>query len=170
MKLLFRILMLVMPIGILTSCRTSAPHADYRALAHASIRLGIDIDWKDNQRLYVEAAEWMGVPYRRGGNDKHGIDCSGFTSYLYKKVYRKELERSADDQRTRNCRPVGKSHLREGDLVFFHDGRKKRTANHVGLYLKDGKFVHASTTRGVIVSRLDEAYYRKHWLGGGRPQ
>lgn len=63
---------------------------------------------------------------------------------------------------------ISKRQLQEGDLVFFHNGRRKRVANHVGIYLKDGKFVHASTSSGVIVSRLEEPYYRKCWMQGGR--
>ena len=68
-----------------------------------------------------------------------------------------------------DCHKVSKRNLREGDLVFFHNGRKKRIASHVGIYLKDNKFIHASTSRGVIISSLNEDYYRKHWLSGGRP-
>ena len=147
-KLLSHLLILNILAVLLASCGTSAPSYNYKELARASIRLNIDIDMKDNHRLYVESAKWLGVPYRGGGNNKRGIDCSGLTSHLYKKVYRKKLERNSDDQRT--------------------NGRKKRTASHVGIYLKDNKFIHASTSRGVIVSSLNEEYYRKHWLSGGR--
>lgn len=153
---------------MLASCGTTAPQYDYRELARASLRLGMDIDMKDHHPLYVEAASWMGVPYRGGGNSKRGTDCSGLSSQIYKKVYGKNLERSSDDQRKEDCRKVSKGKLREGDLVFFHNGRRKRTASHVGIYLKDNKFIHASTSRGVIVSDLSEPYYRSHWLSGGR--
>lgn len=151
------------------SCRTAAPAYDYQELARASLRLGIDIDMKDNHALYVESAKWLGVPYRGGGTSMRGVDCSGLTTALYKKVYRKELERNSDDQRKKDCRKVKKSKLREGDLVFFHNGRKKKRATHVGIYLKNKKFIHASTSHGVIISRLDEEYWHKHWLSGGRP-
>lgn len=168
-RLLSHLLILGTLAAILASCGTSAPRYNYKELAHASIRLGVDIEMKDNHRLYVESAKWLGVPYRGGGNSKRGIDCSGLSSHLYKKVYHKKLQRNSDDQRTKDCRKVGKSRLREGDLVFFHNGRKKRVASHVGVYLKDNKFIHASTSRGVIISSLEEDYYRRHWLGGGRP-
>ena len=85
----------------------------------------------------------------------------------HKKVYRKKLKRTAEEQRTINCHRVMKNRLTEGDLVFFHNGRKK-SATHVGVYLKNNRFIHASTSRGVIVSSLDEPYYRRCWLGGGR--
>lgn len=154
---------------LLGSCRSAAPQYDYQELARASLRLGIDIDMKDNHALYVESANWLGVPYRSGGMSKSGVDCSGFTSSVYKKVYRKNLERNSDDQRKKDCKKVKKGKLQEGDLVFFHGGRKKKKATHVGIYLKDGKFIHASTRRGVIVSHLGEEYWERHWLSGGRP-
>ena len=102
-----------------------------------------------------------------------GVDCSGLTYNIYKKVYHKHLKRNSDDQRKENCRKVSKGKLQEGDLVFFHNGKNKRTATHVGIYLKDNRFIHASTSRGVIISSLNEDYYRKHWyrrvwMQGGR--
>ena len=169
MKRLRYILLLSLLPLLLGSCRTAAPAYDYQELARASLRLGIDIDMKDNHALYVESGHWIGVPYRGGGTTKRGIDCSGLTSAIYKKVYRKSLERNSDDQRKKDCRKVKKSKLKEGDLVFFHNGRKKKRATHVGIYLKDRKFIHASTSQGVIISRLDEEYWKKHWLSGGRP-
>ena len=168
MKHLNYILLLLLPI-LLGSCRTSAPAYNYQELAKASIRLGIDIDMEDNHALYVESSNWLGVPYRGGGNSKRGVDCSGLTSAIYKKVYQKNLERNSDDQRKKDCRKVKKGKLKEGDLVFFHNGRKKKRATHVGIYLKNRKFIHASTSQGVVISRLDEEYWKKHWLSGGRP-
>ena len=168
MKNIHYLLLLVFPL-FLGSCRTATPHYDYQELARASVRLGIDIDMKDNHALYVESANWLGVPYRGGGNTKRGVDCSGLVYSIYKKVYRKELQRNSDEQRKKDCRKIRKSKLREGDLVFFHNGRKKKRATHVGIYLKNRKFIHASTSQGVIVSRLDEKYWDEHWLNGGRP-
>ena len=130
----------------LTGCRTAAPKLDYRALVRAADRLGVDIGPKDHHALYLEAAQWIGTPYRSGGQSRRGTDCSGFV---------------------RQVKRVRRRKLREGDLVFFH-GSKRRRANHVGIYLKESKFVHASTSRGVMVSRLDEDYWDEHWMRGGR--
>nr|WP_239469619.1 C40 family peptidase [Bacteroides caecigallinarum] len=141
---------------------------DFRELAAAAITLDMDIEMNDNHRLYIEAADWIGTPYRYGGRTKKGVDCSGLTSAIYRKVYRKKLSRSSEEQRDRDCRKVAKRNLKEGDLVFFHNGKKKRTASHVGIYLKDGRFVHASSSVGVVVSSLNEKYYDNHWLQGGR--
>lgn len=168
MQRTIRLILFLLPF-FLGSCRTTAPAYDYQELARASLRLGIDIDMKDNHALYIESSNWLGVPYRGGGTTKRGVDCSGLTSAIYKKIYRKNLERNSEDQRKKDCRKVKKGKLREGDLVFFHNGRKKKRATHVGIYLKDKKFIHASTSQGVIISHLDEDYWNKHWLNGGRP-
>ena len=134
----------------LSSCHTSAPRLDYKALAQASVRLGVDIELTDNHRLYINAAEWIGTPYRAGGSSKQGTDCSGLVSQLYKKTYR-----------------IARRNLREGDLVFFTSRASRKRVAHVGIYLKDGKFIHASTSQGVIVSNLKERYYTQYWLCGG---
>ena len=118
-------------------------------------------------KLYVNAAEWIGTPYRAGGDSKHGTDCSGLVSQLYKKTYRIRLSRSTDGQLKESNR-IARRNLREGDLVFFTSRASRKKVAHVGIYLKDGKFVHASTGQGVIVSSLKEDYYTKHWLCGGR--
>ena len=151
----------------LSSCRTSAPRFDYKALAKASIKLGVDINQEDNHKLYIEAADWIGVPYRGGGDSKRGTDCSGFTHQLYRSVYRTQIARNTEDLKEQSSK-VSKRNLREGDLVFFKSPGSGRKVAHVGVYLKNDKFVHASTSRGVIVSSLNENYYTKYWLSGGR--
>ena len=144
-------------IFILSSCRTSAPRLDYQALARASILLGVDINMEDNHKLYLESAEWIGVPYRGGGDSKRGTDCSGLTYQIYRKVYRTQVPRNTEDLRKEST-----------DLVFFSSSRSRKKVAHVGIYLKNGKFIHASTSKGVIVSRLSEDYYTRHWISGGR--
>ena len=153
MKHLNYILLLLLPI-LLGSCRTSAPAYNYQELAKASIRLGIDIDMEDNHALYVESSNWLGVPYRGGGNSKRGVDCSGLTSAIYKKVYQKNLERNSDDQRKKDCRKVKKGKLKEGDLVFFHNGRKKKRATHVGTGTIRFRCTTATTATGQTTARI----------------
>ena len=163
-----RLFLLTSLLVLLTSCGTRAPHYDYRELAQAALRLDMDIDLKDNHRLYIQSAKWIGVHYRTNGTPKRDVDCYGLTRNSDLAVYHKHLERRSDRQRTENCRKVRKGKLEEGDLVFFHNGRDKRRATHVGIYLKDGHFIHASTSQGVIVSQLDEPYYKRCWMQGGR--
>ena len=102
----------------LSSCHTSAPRLDYKALAQASVRLGVDIELRDNHKLYIHASEWIGTPYRAGGDSKRGTDCSGLVSQLYKKVYHTRLSRSTDGQLKESSK-ISRRNLREGDLVFF---------------------------------------------------
>lgn len=154
-------------INVLYSCRTVAPQLDYQSIAKASVRLGIDLSLKDNHSLYLEADKWLGTPYLANGLSKNGVDCSGFTFLLYQKVFRIKLPRSTKELEQK-CRKITQSHLKEGDLVFFTSEQSTQRVAHVGIYLKDKKFIHASTSKGVIVSCLDEEYYSKHWYSGGR--
>ena len=134
-----------------------------------SHQLGFKVNRKDDLRLFSEAARWLGTPYRYGGSTRKGVDCSGLVNQIYKQVYHRSLERSSSGIATRNCRKIMKSDLSSGDLVFFNTSRKKRKGiNHVDLFLKNGYFIHASTSRGVIISNLKEDYYRKTWKQGGR--
>lgn len=151
----------------LSSCRTSAPRLDYKALARASILLGVDIGLEDNHQLYQESADWIGVPYRGGSDSKRGTDCSGLTYQIFRKVYRTQIPRNTEDLKDK-CSKVAKRNLREGDLVFFGSRNSGKKVAHVGIYLKNGKFIHASTSKGVIVSNLNEDYYTKYWISGGR--
>jgi len=124
---------------------------------------------KDNFALYKEAALWLNVPHRDGGLSVNGIDCSGLAYIIYKNVYGKTIERNSATILQKNCVRRWKSQLREGDLVFFNTaGTSKFRVNHVGIYLKDNKFLHSSTSRGVIVSSLEEDFFRKAWICGGR--
>ena len=127
----------------------------------------LDINMEDNHKLYLESAKWIGVPYRGGGDSKRGTDCSGLTYQIYRKVYRTQVPRNTEDLRKESTK-VAKRNLREGDLVFFSSSRSRKKVAHVGIYLKNGKFIHASTSKGVIVSRLSEDYYTRHWISGGR--
>lgn len=165
-NLLLLIVLTLLSAG-LSSCHTAAPRRDYQALAQASIKLGVEIDLKDNPKLYQNAARWIGTPYLAGGTTRQGIDCSALSRQLYKETYRIRLSRSTAYQHHEIGRILTREELHEGDLVFFSGQGSPKKAAHVGVYLKEGKFIHASL-QGVIVSSLDEEYYRKHWICGGR--
>ena len=118
----------------------------------------------DNERLYRFIDSWIGVPYKNGGMDKKGVDCSGFTIILAKDIYNKQLPRNARSMAEDVKRKFEKD-LKEGDLVFFDfDGQK---FNHVGIYLQNNKFVHASTSKGVIISDLKDPWYYKYFSRAG---
>lgn len=146
---------------------------DPKEVAALSEKLGIEIRNTDkdddrNMYLYAESSLWLGVPYRNGGLSRRGVDCSGFTFLMYQKVYDKNIPRSTSDLSKMKMQKISKGNLRTSDLVFFATSRNKNTINHVGIYLKDGYFVHASTSKGVIVSHLSEDYYKRTWKKGGR--
>lgn len=120
-----------------------------------------------NEKLYSFIDEWYGTPYKYAGTDKNGIDCSGFTSTLYDVVYLKKISRASKDIYA-NSKEVKKEDLQEGDFVFFKI--ESKNVSHVGVYLMNNKFVHASTKKGVIISDLNEPYYQKYFFTGGRPK
>lgn len=128
--------------------------------------LGIPLSQDGNLMLYDTIATWLGTPYRFAGSGERGIDCSGFVNVLYDRVYGKRLGARNSAEIYNSISKLDKSELREGDLVFFKIYRHR--VSHVGLYLGNNKFVHASTSRGVIISDLDEPYYRRYFAGAGR--
>ncbi len=111
-----------------------------------------------SKELYRFITAWTGVKYRLGGLDKQGIDCSGFALILEKEIYGLTLPRRSKDQ-AEAIKRKDKSNLKEGDLIFFSFGGNE--VDHVGVYLNDDFFVHASTTRGVIVDDLKLPVYQK---------
>ena len=111
------------------------------------------------ERLYAQFRVWQGAPYRNGGMSTRGVDCSGFVLVTYKSMLGVELPRTADEQATLGT-PVSRAELMTGDLVFFKTGVSTR---HVGIYLDQGRFMHASRRRGVMISALDDGYWQRHW-------
>ena len=117
-----------------------------------------------NEKLYRFIDQWMGVPHRTGGMDRNGIDCSGFTSILGKEIYNQQLPRIARQMADQVKRKY-ENELEEGDLVFFDF--KGQKFSHVGVYLHNNKFVHASTSKGVIISDLKDPWYYKYFSRAG---
>jgi len=175
MKHVINILFVCVAIFSIISCgvrkQTVVPQTyDSQTITRLSRQFGLQLTPADNIPLYQVCSGWTGVKYRYGGNTKKGVDCSGFVGNVYRQVYGIRLERNSANILRRNCVAINRNNLREGDLVFFRTSglRPSRTPNHVGLYLKNGKFIHASSSRGVIVSDLSEAYYIRTWITGGR--
>ena len=127
--------------------------------------LGLTYSPNDNDALYEIVNEWLGVPYLYGGNDRDGIDCSAFVGVVYRQIYGINLHRTSNDM-LRDVDLIGRSELREGDIVFFTNSKGK--VSHVGVYLKDDLFAHSSTSNGVSVSNLEDSYWQKHFYKGGR--
>ncbi|MCK4494045.1 MAG: C40 family peptidase [Methylococcales bacterium] len=104
--------------------------------------------------------KWRSVKYRFGGSSRRGIDCSAFVQQAFKKQFNFRLPRNTHGQVKRG-KTIPKSKLKTGDLVFFKTSRRVR---HVGIYLKDNKFIHASSSKGVTQSSLKNVYWaKKYW-------
>lgn len=108
--------------------------------------------------------EWIGKPYRFGGETKKGIDCSAFSRKLYYDVMDQYLPRNSKQQ-FKYVEPIKKEDLQTGDLVFFKI--KTRDISHVGVYLDDNKFIQASN-EGVNVASLEDPYWKKYYYKSGR--
>lgn len=117
------------------------------------------------RQVVRHAMSYLGVPYRLGGMDRKGIDCSGLTYKAYEKVGY-HMPRTARLQ-WEKCQPLSLSQVAEGDLIFFKEPRSKRIT-HVGIVVRTApqvEFIHASTSRGVRIDRLEDAHWKKRFVG-----
>lgn len=125
--------------------------------------LDIEVELIQNLDLFKIIDEWLGVKYRLGGSSKNGIDCSAFMQVLFTALYGVALPRTAREQYSYS-RLISRAEIRQGDMVFFNT---VGGVSHVGMYLQNNKFVHASSG-GVTISDLYEDYWMKRFLGVGR--
>lgn len=119
--------------------------------------------------MIQSAKQYLGYPYRYGGESPRGFDCSGFVIYNSKKAGISHLPRTAHQQ-YRHTKPVSRDNLQPGDLVFFHSRNNRSRIGHVGIYIGDDKFIHARAKgpKDVTITSLNNSYYRKHFVRGGR--
>lgn len=125
--------------------------------------VGDGVDLTDSERVRATLREqhraWRGVPYRLGGNSRRGIDCSAFVMTTFRQHFGLALPRVTEQQAWLG-RSVARDALHAGDLVFFETGWKQ---HHVGIYIADSRFVHASTSAGVTLSSLRNPYWAGHY-------
>ncbi len=119
----------------------------------------------NRDRVLLDVVANLGVPYSHGGRSKEGMDCSGFTSLVYENAAHRLLPRTVDGQ-YRMGRAVETDSLQFGDLVFFDTTGE--SPSHVGIYIEDDLFAHASVSSGVTISSLESTYYRKRFVGARR--
>ena len=117
-----------------------------------------------NTKMFEFIDEWYGTPYRLGGTTKKGIDCSAFSQFLFATVYGFSIPRTAREQYKLTDR-ISRTQIKEGDLLFFNT---RGGVSHVGIYLQNNKFVHASTSGGVTISDIFDEYWTRKFVGVGR--
>jgi lipoprotein Spr len=125
--------------------------------------MDMEVEQVQNINLFKTIDDWMGTRYRLGGSGKDGIDCSALMQVFFTSLYGITLPRTAREQYSFS-RKISRGELREGDLVFFNT---IGGVSHVGMYLQNNKFVHASSN-GVTISDLYEEYWLRHFVGVGR--
>lgn len=128
---------------------------------------GLHPDSANDPNLFYLVHDWIGTKYKYAGKSKSGIDCSGFVCEMYKNVYRVVLSGGSKDLYPL-MDTVPRDSLQEGDILFFKI--RKGQISHVGIYLGNNKFAHASVHRGVVINDLSEEYYRKYYFRAGRPK
>ena len=131
-----------------------------------SIQIDIAVEEMNNIPLLQKIDEWWGTPYLYGGSSKRGVDCSYFTLDVMNAIYNTNLKRTAAEQYTQSEK-IDWTDLKEGDLIFFKTDAS-RSITHVGIYMTNNKFVHASTSQGVTISDLSEPYWQKRLYSLGR--
>jgi probable lipoprotein NlpC len=157
----FKFISVLVFVILLASCSSRRPAVRTTA---AAANIATTMANLKSKQLYRFITEWTGVRYKLGGLDKSGIDCSGFALLLEKDIYSISLPRRSRDQaETINEKEL--SQLKEGDLIFFSFGGS--AVDHVGVYLNNNYFVHASTTRGVVVDDLTLPAYQKAMVKAG---
>ncbi len=123
-----------------------------------------------NPELRAVVNQWLGTPYRLGGTTHNAIDCSGFTMNVYSQAYKMKIPRTSELQYTTyGGSTVGSQARKEGDLIFFNTLHNGNPVSHVGIWLDNSKFVHASSSKGVVISNINETYYRTRYVGANRP-
>jgi cell wall-associated NlpC family hydrolase len=129
-----------------------------------AVLLNTEVEMLENNNLLIHIDEWYGTRYRYGGTTKAGIDCSAFVQAVYVSAFALNLPRTAREQ-YRHSRIISATEMKTGDLVFFNT---TGGISHVGIYLMNNKFVHASASYGVTISDMFDPYYLKRFIGIGR--
>jgi lipoprotein Spr len=143
--------------------------ADQKIVLKYATFLKTTPDSLSNIELYRFIDKWMYTPYKYGGNDEKGIDCSGFVQRLLNDVYKIPVPRTSAQQFfTKNVEPFHDGHFfAEGDLLFFRTVADQ-PISHVGMYLHNRMFINASTSSGVSLANLDDPYWKKRFVAAGR--
>lgn len=158
----------IIPVSKTGSASTSASSTPIKAQADIAAAESASSNGTASSTVVSCAKKFLGVRYIYGGSTPSGFDCSGFTQYVMKQCGY-TIRRTASTQFLNNGTAVSRSNLQSGDLVFFRAPGSSYAATHVGIYIGDGQFIHASTTGSVVrINSLNSAWYSKIFVGGRR--
>ena len=164
----FRIIILL--LVVLVSCRAPKETSHLKTessgteISKYARTLGIPLPAGINQNYIAAISEWVGVPYKYGGNSRSGTDCSGLVQSVYMKVFNKVVDHNSLALFNK-AKSIGRGKVVEGDLLFFKINGNK--ISHVGMHVTESYFIHASTKKGVVISSIAEPYYRDALSGYG---
>lgn len=157
----------ILPLSLIALVLTMGGCANMVAVPYAPQQVSVKlppVDPADNafvrQQIYQQYQQWKGTAYAYGGLGKNGLDCSGLVYITYRDKLDQTLPRTTGKLEQLGV-AVPRQQLRAGDLVFFTTGIKSR---HVGIYIEDGKFLHVSTSKGVMISHLNDYYWKDRFL------
>lgn len=172
---MFRIFLLALLISVSSSSfamvKNQVKNINFNAVSHLTYSEGYfsqaPVPNKKAQlkrRIMSEFAVWRGTDYRWRGDSRNGIDCSAFTRRIIASVINRRLPRTALEQ-SHTGHPVSQRELNVGDLVFF---KTEPNVHHVGVYIGNDSFIHASSSQGVTLSHLSNQYWQAHYLTARR--
>jgi len=156
------LLLVLLTLTLLTGCstRTSKGTSNYKT-AYSSKPQKEQINYNDLDKLYPYHNKWHQTPYKFGGFGSNGIDCSAFVQRAYYDLFNIKIPRTTKQQVTAG-KKVSRANIKTSDLVFFKTGYNSR---HVGIYLQHGDFIHASSSKGIIISNINDPYWKKrYWM------
>ena len=148
----FALIWLVLSALLLVGCQSQMSESPHYAS-------GLSDPTYARSALYEQYQQWQGVPYRAGGESRRGVDCSAFMQLTFREQFAMQLPRDTDSQ-AHIGRAISSRQLRPGDLVFFNIGRSTR---HVGVMVEKNKFLHASSSKGVMISDLNQPYWQRYY-------
>jgi len=148
----FALIWLVLSALLLVGCQSQMSESPHYAS-------GLSDPVYARSALYEQYQQWQGVPYRTGGESRRGVDCSAFIQLTFREQFAMQLPRDTDSQ-AHIGRAISSRQLRPGDLVFFNIGRSTR---HVGVMVEKNKFLHASSSKGVMISDLNQPYWQRYY-------
>lgn len=159
---MYKYFVIVIGVVFLTACSNAPRYSGGSDQKKSSTYVTSSSDVR--KQLLRQFKRWEGTPYRYGGTSLRGVDCSAFVQNTYRVKFKKQIPRTTRTQ-IKVGKKIKKSQLKEGDIVFFKTGRNSL---HNGIYMGGGKFMHASSSKGVTLSSLNNRYWRKKYLTSRR--